>query len=174
MNHRSGIEVYVAGATNKYVTITGDIPEGICFPFGDRNRELKEFLERYMRRPEADRGVNGANARNGAVQIQISDSQLLAQAIRYPAIKKLMYGDISGYQSQSEADLALCRHLAFWTAKDPERMDRLFRMSKLMRPKWDERHGRTPTGRSRFKKPSRTARMFIFRRSPKCFSRFFL
>ena len=29
MNHRSGIEVYVSGATNKYVTVTGDVPEGI-------------------------------------------------------------------------------------------------------------------------------------------------
>ena len=139
MNHRSGIEVYVAGATNKYVTVTGEHFEGVRYPFGDRTKELAVLLERFMKRPEADRGANGENAANGAVQM--SDSQLLAQAIRYPAVKKLMYGDISGYQSQSEADLALCRHLAFWTAKDPEQMDRLFRRSRLMRPKWDERHG---------------------------------
>ena len=144
MNHRSGIEVYVAGATNKYVTVTGEHFEGVRYPFGDRTKELAVLLERFMKRPEADRGANGENAANGAVQM--SDSQLLAQAIRYPAVKKLMYGDISGYQSQSEADLALCRHLAFWTAKDPEQMDRLFRRSRLMRPKWDERHGRDTYG----------------------------
>ena len=144
MNHRSGIEVYVAGATNKYVTVTGEHFEGVRYPFGDRTKELAVLLERFMKRPEADRGANGGNAANGAVQM--TDSQLLAQAIRYPAVKKLMYGDISGYQSQSEADLALCRHLAFWTAKDPEQMDRLFRRSRLMRPKWDERHGRDTYG----------------------------
>ena len=30
---------------------------------------------------------------------------------------------------------------AFWTGPDQERIDRLFRRSGLMRPKWDERHG---------------------------------
>ena len=39
----------------------------------------------------------------------------------------------------SAAELALCSHLAFWTGKDCERMDRLFRMSALNRDKWEER-----------------------------------
>ncbi len=50
------------------------------------------------------------------------------------------------YPSQSEADLALCNKLAFWTGKDPAFMEVLFRKSELMRPKWDETHfgdGRT-------------------------------
>jgi len=47
-------------------------------------------------------------------------------------------GDISNYPSQSEADLALCNILAFWTRKNPEWIDRLFRDSALHRPeKWD-------------------------------------
>jgi putative DNA primase/helicase len=48
--------------------------------------------------------------------------------------------------SHSEADLRLCHLLAFWTGRDPDRMDRLFRRSGLFRPKWDEPHaadGRT-------------------------------
>ena len=49
----------------------------------------------------------------------------------------LWEGDISGYKSQSEADLALCSHLAFWTQKDQTQMDQLFRQSGLMREKWD-------------------------------------
>jgi hypothetical protein len=44
------------------------------------------------------------------------------------------------YPSQSEADLALCNKLAFWTAKDSALIDRIFRRSGLMRPKWDENH----------------------------------
>ena len=50
------------------------------------------------------------------------------------------------YPSQSEADLALCNKLAFWTGKDPALMDLFFRKSGLMRPKWNEKHfsdGRT-------------------------------
>lgn len=39
----------------------------------------------------------------------------------------------------SAADAALMAHLAFWCGKNPVRMDRLFRMSALMRDKYNER-----------------------------------
>lgn len=39
----------------------------------------------------------------------------------------------------SAADMALMSHLAFWTGKDMPRMDRLFRMSALMRDKYERR-----------------------------------
>lgn len=45
------------------------------------------------------------------------------------------------YSSQSEADLALCNHLAFWTQKNASQMDRIFRSSGLMRDKWDKKRG---------------------------------
>ena len=45
----------------------------------------------------------------------------------------------NNYRSQSEADQALMNLLAFWTARNPERMDRMFRQSGLMRPKWEQR-----------------------------------
>ncbi len=40
---------------------------------------------------------------------------------------------------RSAADAALMQHLAFWTGRDAARMDRLFRRSGLMRPKYAER-----------------------------------
>lgn len=39
----------------------------------------------------------------------------------------------------SKADAALCAHLSFWTGKDCERIDRLFRRSSLIRNKWTDR-----------------------------------
>lgn len=39
---------------------------------------------------------------------------------------------------RSAADSALFAHLAFWTGRDGPRMDRIARMSGLMRPKWDD------------------------------------
>jgi len=39
----------------------------------------------------------------------------------------------------SSADLALCIHLAFWTGRDCERIERLFSKSKLVRDKWEKR-----------------------------------
>lgn len=46
-------------------------------------------------------------------------------------------GDTTGYTSSSEADMALCSILAFWTGCDASKMDVIFRSSGLMREKWD-------------------------------------
>ena len=56
-------------------------------------------------------------------------------------IKKLWEGDISDYKSQSEADLALCNYLAFYTDKKPQAINDAFICSGLYREKWDEARG---------------------------------
>jgi putative DNA primase/helicase len=50
------------------------------------------------------------------------------------------------YDSQSEADMAFALMLAFWTNKDVAQMDRVFRLSSLMRPKWDRKQNNTTYG----------------------------
>lgn len=60
-------------------------------------------------------------------------------------IKHLMNGEYD-YKSQSEADIALCNYLAFWTNKDATKMDAIFRRTKLMRPKWDKKDGASTYG----------------------------
>ena len=57
-----------------------------------------------------------------------------------PKFNALMNADTTGYGSQSEADIALCAIIAFWT-QAPAAIDAIFRQSKLYnRPKWDEKH----------------------------------
>ena len=56
-----------------------------------------------------------------------------------------------GYPSQSEADLGLCGMLCFWTGRDSERIGSLFRASKLMSPKWDDKRGDSTYGRNTIK-----------------------
>jgi hypothetical protein len=46
--------------------------------------------------------------------------------------------DVYPGESHSEADMGFCNMLAFWCSGDPERIDRVFRASGLIRPKWDE------------------------------------
>jgi putative DNA primase/helicase len=66
-----------------------------------------------------------------------------------PAFELLWVGNWQTYfqhqgkpvQSQSEADLAFCSMLAFWSAGNTAQMDRIFRQSGLFRAKWDEVHG---------------------------------
>ena len=136
MNHPKGVEVYVAGATSKYVTVTG---RGVNdYPFGERGNELKQVLERFMLRESSGNtfgrnGLNGVNPKNGVDAILDR-----AGSGKYgPAFRRLWAGDCTGYASQSEADLALCGHLAYWTGRDERQMDALFRRSGLMREKWD-------------------------------------
>ena len=146
INHQNGIEIYVAGATNKYVTVTGDNFRDTPNSLEERGQELALLLEKYMLRPQKNLAVNGENAVNAQTTV-LKDSDLLKKAMENNRFQKLWSGSIEGYQSQSEADLALCGLLAFWTGKDPAQMDSLFRRSGLMRAKWDEKHGHDSYGR---------------------------
>lgn len=74
------------------------------------------------------------------VPLDITDGELIDKASKSKNGAKftaLWNGDTTGYGSQSEADLALCGFLGFWTGGDAARIRELFRSSGLYRPKWD-------------------------------------
>lgn len=58
---------------------------------------------------------------------------------------RLFRGINSDFPSASEADLAFCEILAFWTGGDYEKIDRIFRASDRMRNKWDREDYRHET-----------------------------
>jgi molecular chaperone GrpE (heat shock protein) len=74
--------------------------------------------------------------------VNLTDDELLKKA-RAAAnggeFKRLWAGDDTEYDSHAEAEVALCCQLAFWTAGDPEWINRLFRESNLMHDHWDDR-----------------------------------
>ena len=80
-------------------------------------------------------------------QENLSDSDLLdkiRKSKQGSEFERLWNGGSGG--DHSADDLALCNMLAFWTGKDANKIDALFRQSGLMREKWDEKHsgdGRT-------------------------------
>ncbi len=131
-NRKQGIEVYVAGVTQKFVTVTGDYLEGVI---GERDAELQIFLDKYMRR------VGGASGSGTCGKSILTDEQVKEKAMKLYKFQDLWNGGKGDSPSTSEADQALCVSLAFWTGRDKEQMDRLFRESKRMRPKWDEARG---------------------------------
>lgn len=65
-------------------------------------------------------------------------------------MQRLFAGDITGYASHSEADLAFCRVLANKGAP-MHQIDRIFRKTKLMRTKWDEKRGEETYGKTTLK-----------------------
>jgi putative DNA primase/helicase len=132
-NRKLGVEVYVAGATNRFVTVTGNM-----FADGDiaeKSYELQMILDKYMLRPAPVKQLLDTES-----QSYLSDKSVIEKALKSAngeKFKALWEGDTSDYASASEADLALCGMLAFWCGRDIGQMDRLFRQSGLMRDKWN-------------------------------------
>lgn len=137
------IEIYADG---RYFTVTGHHVTGTPQTIEKRSTQLAELHARIF--PKNGNG-NGQPAPRAASVVSCDDETLLARARRAKngdTFTRLWAGDWSGHPSQSEADLALCDSLAFWTGGDAARVDSLFRQSGLMREKWDKRHGAATYG----------------------------
>ncbi len=151
----------------RYFTVTGNVlcdQDGIVYPLRECTGELDEIHQKYLTRSEmkqtrlgealgnapepagssdparAVRQDSGENVRD------LSDQEILEIAFRSrngDEMRRLYNGDWNGskYPSQSEADFAFAGHLAFWFNCDLDRMDRVFRESKLFRKKWDRSVG---------------------------------
>jgi hypothetical protein len=146
-----GTEMYDTNSP-RYLTMTGVHLNGNA-PIMLRTRRLARLYDRLVEEfypQESSAGETPKPPALASASATLTDDELLAKAMAAkngPKFKQLWDGDTSGYKSESEADLALCSMLAFWTGCDAARMDRLFRRSGLMRPKWDEPRGDSTWGR---------------------------
>ena len=127
--------MYDAG---RYFVMTGQQIGSDPIPvIEDRQQQLDAVLAEFLPAPEL------RLAPAPTVPIELDDPQIIDKALRNEKFRTLWDGHWNGrYQSQSEADLALAAMLAFWTGRDPARIDRMFKSSGLMREKWGE--GRLP------------------------------
>ncbi len=146
INHQKiGLEIYVSGFTNKYVTVTGNT----VHPCGIENRteELQKVLDLFMCRDVPQNQILTKETHLPAVSL--SDQELCMRAENASnghLFRTLMSGNTMGYDGDhSKADLALCNLLAFYT-KDAHQIDRIFRSSGLMREKWDRKTGSSTYG----------------------------
>lgn len=131
-----GVEIYIAGMTNRYVTITGDTIRTQTIE--DRTRNAYTVLKKYMKRKQPQ----PQQIQQAPALVDLSDFDIIgrAKAAKNGAeFSALWAGDYTAYPSQSEADFALCSMLAFWTGRDAARIDSLFRQSGLFRDKWEKR-----------------------------------
>ena len=89
-------------------------------------------------------GLKGGGSTPGPGSSVLTDAEIVEKAKTAEngdLFADLWDGRTPGYESHSEADMALCGLLAFWTGGDRQQMDRLFRKSGLCRDKWDEDRG---------------------------------
>ena len=132
-NQKVGLEIYVNGATHKFLTVTGNVLRDRGLE--DRSQQLQAVLDKYMNRPNSKVAQKPNTGKS-----YLSDATVLEKAAKSSQAEKfnrLWAGDITGYASPSDADMALAVMLAFWCGGDIRQMDTLFRQSGLMRDKWD-------------------------------------
>lgn len=133
---RGNIEVYDSG---RFLTVTGRHLEGTPVGVLDRNDRLKALHASVF--PGNGRPKTPSPSPPSGSCIP-EDDDLVERARTSQngeKLSRLLAGDWEGYASQSEADLALCCLLAFWS-QDPQQIDRIFRSSGLYREKWDRKH----------------------------------
>jgi hypothetical protein len=125
----------------RYFTVTGQGIPNTSADIRDASSILEPFYSTFHRLPKEP------PAQSQAPDSGQTSSQLLTdeEIIQYLTVfaknaakgRALWNGSSEGYQSESEADFALCSLIAFYTGRDSDRIDKLFRQSKLFRTKWD-------------------------------------
>ena len=136
---KNNVEMYSSG---RYFICTGNLYNEKYNQIQDCTESIKVLHSKYL--PSNTPVISTPPV----VNVQLDDRDIIDKArnCKTGALFNLLYsGEWQGvYTSQSEADLAFCNHLAFWTQKNEVQMDRIFRSSGLYRPKWDQmRGGRT-------------------------------
>ena len=142
-NKRRGkIELYSAG---QYATLTGNVLEAHT-RVEKRQAELADFYQLIFGAEEPSKhkpkpALDDSDPKYTRVRALTDDELILkaTEAANGAKFVKLWTGE--DVTDHSQADSSLCAILAYWSRGDLERMDRLFRRSKLFRPKWDERRG---------------------------------
>jgi len=131
---RGNVELYDSG---RFFTMTGAHLASTPFAVHSRQAEIDELHQRLF-------GSLHNAAAPRSVPLKRMDDQTLIQRIlksrQGEKFQRLLDGNITGYPSHSEADLALCAILAFWS-QDSTQVERVFRSSRLYRPeKWEHVH----------------------------------
>jgi primase-polymerase (primpol)-like protein len=140
-NRKGNFEIYTQG---RYCAMTGNVLKGYPVTIEERQEQVNQICSEIFKKPEPEQKLSTREPST----ITLSDQEIIEKASKAKNSEKfnrLMSGQWQAeYPSQSEADLALCYMLAFWTP-DTDQIDRLFRQSGLYRDKWDRADYRNDT-----------------------------
>jgi putative DNA primase/helicase len=143
-NRKGRFEAYDRG---RYFTVTGKHLAGTPRAIESRQEELEGVVRRVFGEPSTN-GHERPTMVPEPVENGLSNNEIVHKALSASngeRFARLWRGDKSDYGSHSEADLALCGMLAFWTRGNATRIDSLFRQSGLYRKKWDREDYRNKT-----------------------------
>lgn len=138
---KGNVEMYDSG---RFFCLTGNLYNDKYVNVKDCTETIKVLHSKYLPAEQPSISVD----RFEIVDLEDTEIIDLARGCKTGYLFNNLYnGDWQGmYNSQSDADLAFCNQLAFWTQKNAEQMDRIFRSSGLYRKKWDEKRGANTYG----------------------------
>ena len=141
------LEMYEDG---RFFTYTGEHVEGTPKTVEQRKASLSEVYDEHLADDDSGGGVATAEVEGSKPDLNLSDEMILAKARNAENSEKFtrLYDGEDSYHGNdtSKADKAFCQMLAYWTGGDRKQMDRLFRNSDRMRPKWTEDRGNQTYG----------------------------
>lgn len=129
--HRGSVELYSSG---RYFTMTGHVWRSHN-TIHSRQTELRAIYDQLAPKPAP--APNPQRGHGGDSHTVLQKALSARNGVKFG---KLYAGNTDRYKSPSEADLALCSMLAYWSNGNQAIMDALFRNSALYRPKWDVIH----------------------------------
>ncbi|MCW6680856.1 phage/plasmid primase, P4 family [Aerococcaceae bacterium NML130460] len=135
---KGDVEMYDHG---RFFTMTGQRIGGVSNIASDVDDKIKFLHSKYIGNEQLPKeyGVHSEQGNDLTIEEIITKAVESKNGMRFKLF--LEGGWEQFYPSQSEADMAFANDLAFWCARDYEKMDTIFRQSSLMRRKWDEYRG---------------------------------
>jgi len=128
----SVVEVYDRG---RYFTMTGNVMESYTI-IQERQKDV-DWLYNLLKPPKAEpteKPIEKTYHKHNMTNQQILD--VIRKSKQAEKFNQLFSGDLAGYPSQSEADLALCSILAFYT-QDLKQILSIIQDSSLWDDKWE-------------------------------------
>lgn len=128
-NQKRGLEIYVSGATSKFVTITGNVIKDV--PIADCTVALQDILDLYMKRTSSP-------IHTDTVIVQPT-GDFLQIGLEKDAKLRDYWNGVRPHKSESENDFGFMTKLLYWVNGNIDEAIRAFRSSPYAQQK-DEEH----------------------------------
>lgn len=139
-----GLEIY---NDRRYMTVTGHVVEGSINELCNDQSIINNITDEYFHKEENDSLLNLEAGEGNEFSIDEIINLGKNNNKNGDKFTTLYEGDWTTlFGDQSTADMSFTSYLAFWTNRDVEKMDEIFRQSNLYRAKWDEKRGHDTYG----------------------------
>lgn len=142
---KGNVEMYDSG---RFFVMTGKQIGSYSQVLDDEFGKVNYLHQKYLAKSEVAEIYKPSVQNNSQIGTALSKHEIVEIALKSKTGMRfnafLNGGWEQFYNSQSEADMAFANDLAFWTNRDYSLMDEIFRVSAMMREKWDrEQSGST-------------------------------